>query len=80
MAKFFSENKRDLSDQSKEQTQDHPKKVREKSEGSCSVNDSNFFDEGLDKSYCSNILYNYFKKLETRVTEIFDLANATNEN
>ena len=34
----------------------------------------------LDESDCRNILYNCFKKLETRVTEIFDLANTTNEN
>ena len=34
----------------------------------------------LDESDCRNILYNCFRKLETRVTGIFDLGNTTNEN
>lgn len=31
-------------------------------------------------SDCRNILYNFFKNLETRVTENFVLSNTTNEN
>lgn len=54
--------------------------MREESQGSCSVDDSNVFDEELDDSDCRNILYNCLKKLKTRVTEIFDLVNTTNEN
>ena len=55
IANFFPGKKRDLSDQSKEQSQDGPKNVREESQGSCSFNDSNVFDEGLDDSDCRNI-------------------------
>ena len=54
--------------------------MREEVQGSCSVDDSNVFDEGLEDVDCKNILYNCLKKLETRVTEIFDLANTANEN
>ena len=54
--------------------------MKEKIQGSCSANDSNVFDEGLDYSDFRNILYNCLKKLETRVTEIFDVANSINEN
>ena len=65
ITKFFPGKKRDLSDQSKEQSQDDPKKVREESQGSCSVVDGiNVFDEGLHGSHCRNILYNCLKKLE----------------
>ena len=73
ITKFFSGKKRDPS-------QDDPKKVKEESEVSCSVNDSNVFVERLDGLYCRNILYNCLKKLKTKVTEIFDLVNTTSEN
>ena len=39
ITKFFPGKKRDLSDQSKEQSQVDPKKVREESQGSCSAVD-----------------------------------------
>ena len=54
--------------------------MREKSQGSCSVDDSNVFDGGLDDSDCRNTLYNCLETFETRVTEIFGLGNTTNEN
>ena len=73
ITKFFPGKKKDLSDQSKEQSQNDPINVRDESQGSCSVDDSNVFDEGLDDLDCRNILYNC-QKLE------FDLANFTNEN
>ena len=55
ITKCFPGKKRDLSDQSKEQSQNDSKKVREESQGSCSVDDSNVFDEALDDSDCRNI-------------------------
>lgn len=47
---FFPGKKRDLSDRSKEQSQKDPTKVREESQGSSSIEDSNVFDEGLGDS------------------------------
>ena len=55
------------------------KNVREESEGSCSVHDSNVFDEGLDDSDCNNILHNCLKKIEIRFTENFHWTDTINE-
>ena len=66
ITKFFPGKKRDLSDQSKEQSQNDPKKVRGESQGSCSVDDSNVFDEGLVDLDCRNILYNCLKKVRNK--------------
>ena len=63
ITKFFPGKKKDLSDQSKEQSQNDPINVRDESQGSCSVDDSNVFDEGLDDLDCRNILYNCLKKV-----------------
>ena len=54
--------------------------MRKESQVSCSVDDGNVFDDILDDSDCRSNLCNCFKKLETKVTEIFDLANIANEN
>ena len=54
--------------------------MRKESQGSCSVDDGNVFNDVLDDSDCRSNLCNCLKKLETKVTEIFDLANTANEN
>ena len=63
ITKFFPGKKKDLSDQSKEQSQNDPMNVTDESQDSCSVDDSNVFDEGLDDLDCRNILYNCLKKV-----------------
>ena len=50
ITKFFHGKERELSDRSKEQSQKDPTKVREESQGSSSIEDSNVFDEGLGDS------------------------------
>ena len=51
--------------------------MRKESQGSCSADDGNVFN---DVSDCRSNLCNCLKKLETKVIEIFDLANTANEN
>ena len=78
ITKFLNTNY--ISDQSKEQSQDDPIKVREERQDSSSIDDNDDFDEGLGDSDYINIFYNCLKNLETKVTEMFDLANTTYEN
>ena len=48
ITKFFNGKKKELSDESKEQTQDDPKNLREEIQGSCPVDDGNVFNQELD--------------------------------
>lgn len=65
---------------SEKKSQDTPKKVAEERQSSSSIERKNVFDEGLGDSDYINIFYNCLKNLSTKDTEIFDLANTTNEN
>ena len=49
--------------------------MRKESQDSCSVDDGNIFDQGIDDSGCQNVLFNCLKN-----TEIFNVASTANEN
>ena len=71
---FSTGKKRDLSDDSKEQVKDDPKKEKVSSASSCIVNHGDVFSEGLDDSSCRDILYNCLKNLQTEVKDLASLA------
>ena len=48
--------------------------MREENQVNSSVDNSNVSDERLDDWDCRNMLHNCLKKLEARVTEMFDVV------
>ena len=75
---FFDRQKRDLSDKSNED--DKRKKVRETSWNiSLSKDDTDIFEEEIESSRCTGILYSSLQNLEKRVNEIFELSSSTKE-
>ena len=77
---FFSNSKeRDLSDQSKYKNVEDPK-ILYGANSSSSNNNEDVFTEGLDSSGPREILHHCLSKLETKVMQIFDLANTTKES
>ena len=72
---FFSNSKkRDLSDNSKSDGAEDPKKLREECSGSSEADAGDVFAEGINGSSCRDILFNYLKELEAKV-----VANSTKE-
>ena len=49
--------------------------MRKESQDSCSIDDGNILDQGIDDSGCQNVLFNCLKN-----TEIFNVASTANEN
>ena len=77
---FFSNSKkRDLSDNSKSDGAEDPKKLREECSGSSEADARDVFAEGLNDSSCRDILFNYLKELEAKVVKIYEVANSTKE-
>ena len=74
---FSSSKKRNLSDNSKEDTD--PEKIKEATSSS-SYSDHDVFEEGLDSSNCKSILFDCLKNLESKVNEIFASTNTLKEN
>ena len=78
IGKYFpNSKKRDLSDNSKEDTD--PEEIKEATSSS-SYNDHDVFKEGLDSSNCKSILFDCLKNLESKVNEIFASTNTLKEN
>ena len=80
IVKFFNNSKkRDLSDNSKSDAAEYPKKLREECSGSREADVGDVFSEGLNDSSCRDILFNCFNDLEAKVVKICEVANTTKE-
>ena len=74
---FLLQKRGNLSDNSKEATD--PEKDK-KATPSSSFSDHDVFEEGLDSSSCTSILFDYLKNLESKVNKIFANTSTLKEN
>ena len=72
--------KRDLSHNSKSDGAEGPKKLREVCSGRCEASASDVFAERFNDSSCRDILFNCLKESETKVVNIYEVANTTKES
>lgn len=75
---FSNSKKRDLSDGSKEESTDDPKKIREDNTNMSNENEE-VFDTSTESSTMSEKFFVILKKLESRVDELHTLAHSNNE-